>query len=390
MGYATRNSLDFFHSNLIHTQEKPRIIDSKKVALRVATTFLGVRLECAQCHKHPNDRWSQGDFFGFAMTFAHTHIAGVDPKLKAAKVNLSGVHVQPTPVETFVDPETQQPLSARLLGGANIVVKDDVDPRKELWQWMTSKDNPYFARALVNRVWAFYLGRGLIEPADSQAAANPATHPDVLDELARDFIEHKFDLRRLHRRILTTLAYQRDWRTNATNAKDERHYSHRLLRRLNAEQAVDAIAQVTGTPVRFSKRFGTPREGIKAAELALSRMGGDDAYVLQIFGRPLRVQNCDCERSGAASLSQTLYLFNDEKLLGKIHDPKGRLKNLVDAMADDRRLVEEQYLWTLTRYPTPTEIDRSLKHVRLAGSRLEGYQDVMWSLLNRHDFVVNH
>jgi len=102
------------------------------------------------------------------------------------------------------------------------------------------------------------------------------------------------------------------------------------------------------------------------------------------------VQNCDCERSGAASLSQTLYLFNDEKLLGKIHDPKGRLKNLVDAMADDRRLVEELYLWTLTRYPTPTEIDRSLKHVRLAGSRLEGYQDVMWSLLNRHDFVVNH
>jgi hypothetical protein len=310
--------------------------------------------------------------------------------LKASKVNLNGVHVQETPVEMFLDPETQQPLSARILGGATIEVKGGIDPRKELWKWMTSKDNPYFARAIVNRVWAFYLGRGFIEPADSQAAANPPTHPEVLDELARDFIEHKFDLRHLHRRILSTLAYQRDWRTNATNAKDERNFSHRLLRRLNAEQAVDAIAQVTGTPVKFTKRFGTPRENIKAAELALSRMGGDDAYVLQIFGRPLRVQNCDCERSGAASLSQTLYLFNDEKLAGKISDSKGRLKGMVESMTDDRKLLDELYLWTLTRYPTDAEVERSMKHVRQAASRLEAYQDLMWSLLNRHDFVVNH
>ncbi|HZZ77419.1 MAG TPA: DUF1549 and DUF1553 domain-containing protein [Gemmataceae bacterium] len=393
IGYGTRNTLDFFHSNLIHVQEipgKPRIIDSKKVALRVATTFLGVRLECAQCHKHPNDRWSQADFFGFSMNFAHTHIGGVDPALKAAKVNLAGVHVQTTPAETMLDPETQQPLKARILGGADIEVKDGVDPRKELWKWMTSKDNPYFARAIVNRTWAFYLGRGFIEPPDSQAAANPPTHPEVLDELARDFIAHKFDLRHLHRRILNTLAYQRDWRTNASNAKDERNFSHRLLRRLNAEQAVDAIAQATGTEPKFAKRFGTPRTGIKAAELALSRMGGDDAYVLQIFGRPLRVQNCDCERSAAASLSQTLYLFNDEKLLAKIHDPKGRLQGLVAKTSDDRKLLAELYLWTLTRYPTDAEVERSVKHVRQAASRLEGYQDVLWSLLNRHDFVVNH
>lgn len=389
IGYGTRNTLDFFHSNLIHRQEKG-IIDSKKVALRVATTFLGVRLECAQCHKHPNDRWSQSDFYGFSMVFAHTYLNGVDPKLKAAKVNLNGVHVEEKPAETLIDPETQEPLTARILGGANIEVKGDIDPRKELWKWMTSKDNPYFARAIVNRVWAFYLGRGFIEPADSQAAANPPSHPDVLDELTRDFIEHKFDLRRLHRRILNTLAYQRDWRTNATNSKDERNFSHRLLRRLTAEQAVDAIAQATGTPVKFTKRFGTPRDNIKAAELALSRMGGDDAYVLQIFGRPLRVQNCDCERSGAASLSQTLYLFNDEKLLGKIHEPKGRLATLEASIKDDQKLLEEIYLWTLTRFPTAAEVERSQKHLRQAASRLEGYQDLLWSLLNRHDFVVNH
>jgi hypothetical protein len=388
VGYATRNTLDVFHSNLIHRTEKG-MIDSKKVALRVATTFLGVRLECAQCHKHPNDRWSQADFYSFSMNFAHVHYTA-DPKLKAQKVNLAGVHVEEKPVETFHDPETQQPLSARILGGANIEVRGDIDPRKELWKWMSAVDNPYFARAIVNRIWAFYLGRGFIEPADSQAAANPPTHPEVLDELTRDFIAHKFDLRHLHRRILNTLAYQRDWRTNATNAKDERNFSHRLLRRLTAEQALDAISQVTGTPIKFGKRYGTPRDNIKATELALSRIGGDDGYVLQIFGRPLRVQNCDCERSAAASLSQTLYLFNDEKLLAKIHDDKGRLKNLEQKVSDDRKLIEELYLWTLTRYPTDAEIERSMKHVRQAASRLEAYQDVMWSLLNRHDFVVNH
>jgi hypothetical protein len=387
VGYATRNTLDVFHSNLIHRTEKG-IIDSKKVALRVATTFLGVRLECAQCHKHPNDRWSQADFYSFSMNFAHVHYTA-DPRLKAQKVNLAGVHVEEKPVEQLLDPETQAPVTARILGGAPIEVKGDVDPRKELWKWMTAKDNPYFARAIVNRVWAYYLGRGFIEPADSQAAANPPSHPEVLDELTRDFIEHKFDLRHLHRRILNTLAYQRDWRTNATNAKDERNFSHRLLRRLTAEQALDAISQVTGTPIKFGKRYGTPRDNIKAAELALSRIGGDDGYVLQIFGRPLRVQNCDCERSSAASLSQTLYLFNDEKLLAKIHDEKGRLKSMVEKTADDRKLLDELYLLTLTRSPTEAETERSMKHVRQAGSRLEAYQDILWSLMNRHDFVVN-
>jgi hypothetical protein len=391
VGYAERGTLDVFYNNLIHQQtipDKGRIIDSRKVALRVAHGFLGVRLECAQCHKHPNDRWSQADFLRFATIFAHVHY-GADPVMKAQKVNLAGVHAAEKPVETFDDPDTQLPLTAHLLGGAAIDVKPGVDPRKVLWNWLTSPDNPYFARAIVNRVWAHYLGRGFIEPADAQAAANPPSHPEVLDELVREFIATKYDLRQLHRRVLMTLAYQRDWRTNATNARDERNYSHRALRRLTAEQALDAIAQVTGTPLKFPKRFATPRDGVKAAELALSRVGGDDGYVLQIFGRPIRVQNCDCERSGAASLSQTLYLFNDEKLLAKIGDPKGHLKQLVDATADDAKLLEELYLLTLTRRPTVAEAERTYKHLREAASRWEGWQDVMWSLLNRHDFVIN-
>jgi hypothetical protein len=392
-GYAARRTLDVFYNNLIHTQDLPggkgRIVDSRKIALRAAHTFLGVRLECAQCHKHPSDRWSQADFLAFSTIFAHVGL-GADPALKAQKVNLSGVHAEEQPVETFLDPDTQRPLPPRILGQPALEIQSGMDARQELWKWLTARDNPFFARAIVNRVWAHYLGRGFVEPADAQAAANPPSHPEVLDELARDFIAHGYDLRRLHRRILGTLAYQRDWRTNATNARDERNFSHRLLRRLTAEQALDAIAQITGTAIKLPKRYASPRDGQKAVEIALSRVGGDDGYVLQIFGRPIRVQNCDCERSPAGSLSQTLYLFNDEKLLGKIADPKGRLTTLVERTPDDGKLLEELYLSALTRLPTPAEAARSLAHLRQAASRLEGYQDVLWSLLNRHDFIVNH
>jgi hypothetical protein len=393
VGYATRNSLDVFYNNLINRQDtadKKRIIDSKKIALRVAHTFLGVRLECAQCHKHPHDRWSQNDFFSFAAAFSYVDY-GVDPELKAKKVNLQGTHFAQRPAESFTDPDTGEPIVPRVLGNSTkLDVQPGADPRLHVWKWMTAADNPYFATALVNRVWEHYFGRGLIDPADALSAANPPSHPEALDELVKDFIKHNYDLRHLQRRLLNTVAYQRSYKTNESNAKDERNYSHRLLRRLTAEQALDAIAQVTGTPIKLPKRYGSFREGVRAVEIAISRVGGDDGYVLQIFGKPLRTQNCDCERSSAASLSQTLYLYNDEKLIGKINDPKGRLQKLVSEFKDDRKLLDELYLWTLTRLPTPAEVDRSLAHVRDAGNRLEGYQDVLWSLMNRHEFLVNH
>ncbi len=391
VGYGARKTLDTFHNMLLHSKTIPgkqRGPDGSKIALRVAHAFLGMRLECAQCHKHPYDRWSQGDFFSFSAAFSHVGF-GTDPELQKLKVALSGVHATMAPHEEFLDPETRAVLPPRIPGGAVIEIKPGVDARKEVWKWMAQADNPFFASAMVNRVWEHYLGRGFIDPADNQAAANPPSHPEVLDELVKDFIAHKFDLRHLHRRILNTLAYQRDWRTNPSNARDERNFSHRKLRRLNAEQALDAIAQVTGTPVKFGKRFADARDNIKAAEVALSRIGGDDAYVLQIFGRPIRVQNCDCERSGAASLSQTLYLFNDEKLIAKVHDPKGTVKKLVDSKMTDDAVIEELYLLTMTRFPTKEEVMLSKEFVKKTESRLEAYQDLAWSLLNRHDFVIN-
>ena len=399
VGYGTRKTLDVLYSSLkfqqqirdIDGKELKRITDSKLIALQTANALLGVQLACAQCHKHPYDRWTQNDFFSFATVFAHVQISGVDPLLKAQNVNLGGIHVLDKPAETFDDPVTRTEVSARPLGGPVIDVKPGVDPRHEVWKSIVAAQNQYFARSIVNRIWAHYMGRGLFEPVDAQSAANPPSHPEVLDDLARDLIAHKYDLRHLHRRILNTVTYQRSWKANVSNSHDERNFSHRSLRRLTAEQMLDAIVQISGTALKLEKAYGGEiRPGSRVPEITLSRYRGDDAYVLQVFGKPLRVQTCDCERSSAPSLSQALYLYNDALLLGKLTDESGRVKKLVNEQPDDGKLLEELYLATLARLPTGQESERSLAHITTAKSRLEGFQDILWSLFNRQEFIANH
>ncbi len=351
-------------------------LDARKVALQATYAFLGVHLECAQCHKHPHDRWTQNDFFAFAQAFAYTEAKAPPGK----------------PVEVFRDTLTGQPLAPRVLGGPALELKEGVNPRQEVLRWLTAADNPYFARAMVNRVWAHYFGRGLVEPADAQAAANPPAHPEVLDELARDFTANHFDLRRLHRRVLNTVAYQRDWKPNATSALDVRNFSHHALRLLQAEQVVDALNQATGAPLKVNPPYAKlpPKRVItRALELPPGRLSPvDDGYLLQIFGRPLRVQASDYERSNAPSLSQVLYLYNSRELREKIAGG-GRLKKQVESIPDDRRLIEELYLLTLTRPPEPPEVEQALAGLRTAKSRIDGFGELLWALFNRKEFLVN-
>ncbi|MCS6849577.1 MAG: DUF1549 and DUF1553 domain-containing protein [Gemmataceae bacterium] len=394
-GYGTRNTLDtFFLNNKFRVQAGPDKgkFDPKQAALHVATAFLGVRLDCAECHKHPHDRWTQADFFGFAAAFSYLG-RGVDPALRAQNIqHVNGIYPTTVPVITFLDPKTGEPVPPKILGSATIEVKAGVDPRLEVWRWMVSRDNPYFARAIVNRVWAHYFGRGLVDPVDALSFANPPSHPDVLDDLVRDFIEHRYDLRHLHRRILNTRAYQRSWQTNVTNAKDERNLSRRTLRRLSAEQVLDALAQATGTPIDLKPVYsGDPnRKFNRSVEFPLSRPGGADAYVLKIFDKPQRTQSCDCERAVTPNLSQALYFYNDAALIERITHPEGRLAKLLAEISDDDRLLEELYLATLSRLPSEAERKRSIEHLKSAQSRAEGFEDLFWSLLNRREFLVNH
>ncbi|MCE9607309.1 MAG: DUF1549 and DUF1553 domain-containing protein [Planctomycetia bacterium] len=394
---ALRNTLEDFSYNLkFRVQAGPRKgqMDARPLSQHVATAFLGVRLECAECHKHPHDRWSQQDFFSFTAAFSYLK-RGVSPEMTAKKLTfINGVFVTDVPEETFLDPKTGEPLPPRALGGPVIQTKAGVDPRLEIWKWMVAPENPYFARAMVNRVWAHYFGRGLIEPVDALSEANPPSHPEVMDALVADFRNSGYDLRRLHRRILNTRSYQRDWMTNASNADEERNYSHRVLRRMPAEFVLDALADVTGTPIKLDITIyggpGDDRTVERAIDMPLSRPRGDDSYVLKIFDKPLRTQSCDCERSSGPNLSQALFLYNDTALTKKIADPAGRLAKLLKATPDDDRLLDELYLLTLARLPNDAERTRSREHLKSASSRTLGFEDLFWSLLNRREFLIIH
>ncbi len=394
---ANRQTLEDFSYNLkFRVQAGPRKgrMDPRPLAQHVATAFLGVRLECAECHKHPHDRWSQQDFFSFTSCFAYLD-RGLSPEMRDQKLNyINGTYVTAEPQETFPDPKTGETLPPRPLDGPVIEVKPGVDPRLEVWRWMVAPENPYFTRAIVNRVWAHYFGRGLIDPVDALAEANPPSHPKILDELVRDFREHKFDLRYLHRRLLNTRAYQRDWATNASNHADERNYSHRVLRRMSAELMLDAVNDVTGAKLVIDREvYGGPKDNRtieRAIELPLSRPRGDDSYVLKIFDKPQRTQSCDCERSSAPNLSQALFFYNDTALVAKITDPAGRLTRLLNSITDNDRLLDELYLAALSRLPTVAERELSAEHVKISKSRQEAFEDLFWSLMNRHEFLVTH
>ncbi|MCE9533051.1 MAG: DUF1553 domain-containing protein [Planctomycetes bacterium] len=393
-GYALRNSLDvFFDNNKFRVQagaDKGKL-DPLPMAMHAATAFLGVRLECAECHKHPHDRWSQEDFLGFTAAFSFIN-RGVDPALAKKKITIVGIHVTEQSLPHFMAAMEGKSVVPRVLGGDPIDIKPGTDPRAEIFKWMAGPNNPYFARAIVNRVWANYFGRGLIDPVDSLSAAYPPSHPGVLDELVKDFVAHKYDLRHLHRRIMNTAAYQRSWVTNASNAKDERNYSHRVLRRMTAEQVLDAVAQSTGTPVVLAPVYsGDPnRKPERSIEFPLSRPGGADSYLLKIFDKPQRTQSCDCERGEMPNLSQSLYFYNDQALISKVTNKDGKLAKLLAKETDDGKLLDEIYLITLSRMPTQAERDRSASHMKESKSRTEGFEDLFWSLLNRQEFLVTH
>jgi hypothetical protein len=393
-GYALRNTLDvFFDNNKFRVQAGPDKgkIDPIPIAQQAATAFLGVRLECAECHKHPHDRWSQEDFLGFTLSFAYIN-RGQDPSLKKKKVNFNGLHVAEQPLAHFASVTEAKSIKPRVLGGPDIKLEPGDDPRLAVWKWMVGSENPYFARSIVNRVWAYYFGKGLVDPVDALSAANPPSHPEVLDELVRDFVAHKYDLRHLHRRIVNLAAYQRTWETNASNVKDERNYSHRMLRRMSAEQAVDAVAQATGTRVDLKPVYsGDPNRPFeRSIEYPLSRPGGSDAYLLKIFDKPQRTVSCDCERAETPNLTQALYFYNDAALIKKVTDKDGRLAKLLTAEKDDVKLLNELYLATLSREPTDAERSHAMRYLDTAKSRGEGFEDLLWALLNRREFLVLH
>jgi hypothetical protein len=378
---------------------------------KVAAAFLGIRLECAQCHKHPTDRWTQEDYWAFAnifagVTFQNNQYSSPEVRKLVEAVNAErrGKAQQQNQAlllrELFVpsqipnnrlrpNPGTGKVPVPKALGGPVIPLQAGVDPRQRLVEWMTASDNPFFARAFVNRVWAHYFGIGLVHPVDDFSQANPPSNPRLLDALAQEFIRSGYNIRHLERLILTSRTYQLDSTVNETNKFDTNNYSHAYLRPLMAEQVVDILNCALGV----NEPFAGPDavfEGMKMIEVGSSRLNGNVAYVLRIFGRPPRTTACDCERTMEPALPQTLFRMTDPSLQAKFNHPQGRVLRLARSQASDEDVTEELFLATLSRYPTAIEKSTALQHLRTTRNRQQAIADILWALINTREFILNH
>ncbi|GIW80862.1 MAG: hypothetical protein KatS3mg105_2669 [Gemmatales bacterium] len=375
--YAKRKTLDLYWLRIPNRQPE-------RIALQTATSLLGIRLQCAQCHKHPFDRWTKQDFDQFqsffkVVEYVYAPTGGPLPRKGRICYGRDEIRVG-------VQKRYQQDLKRlppKLPGGDVIPYEEGSDPRVALWEWMRSPDNPYFAPCIVNRIWAHYFGIGIVNPIEDLAQGNPPSNPKLLQWLARDFIASGFDLKHLHRQILNSRTYQLSWIPNDSNRLDKRSFSHAQLRRLPAEVLLNIVATTTGIPYEFS--YSPPGTTPLSFNVPLRT-----PYSLQIFGRGPRKQACgNCERSNTPALNQALYLLNDDDINSRVDAKRGRLLELQN-LADDRDVVEELYLAALSRFPTKDEMNESLRYRLECDSRAEWMEDLLWSLLNVREFVFNH
>jgi hypothetical protein len=339
----------------------------------ISQVFLGVRIECAQCHHHPSDRWGQDDYFALAGFFT-----GVgQKKTPGGEAIVAGAGAD------LKHPRTGKPVPTRALGASAAVFPDRTDRRTALASWMTAPENPYFARAMVNRLWAHYFGRGLVEPIDDLRATNPASNEPLLGALAAHLVENKYDLKALTRTVLKSRVYQLGPATQA-NASDEQNSSHVRSRTVPAEVLLDAICQTTGVPEKFN---GMP-EGVRAIQLWDNRVPSE---FLKLFGRPARTSVCECERSGDPSIAQALHLMNAPEIAAKIHARRGTARKLADSEMPPAAIVEELYLGALARFPTRNELAALLELFGEQGSnRRAAVEDALWAILNTKEFLFNH
>ena len=344
--------------------------------------FLGVRLECAKCHHHPNEKWSQEDFYRFAAFFGAVKQKGdgLSPPISAgAEV----FYFAPGGGEVR-HPVTDAVLTPRAPDAPEPGTAAERDPRLDLAEWLTRADNPFFAKAAVNRVWAAFFGRGMVEPVDDFRASNPAVNEPLLDALARDFQAQGYDWKHLMRTILASELYQLSATPNETNLRDTRNFARAYRRRLPAEAALDAVCDVTGVPERFE---GCP-PGTRAVGTWTFKIG---SQFLDAFGRPNASTDAPCERDFKTSVVQALHLMNSGALQAKLADAKGRVHRLVAADRPAAEIATELYLAAFSRPPAAAEL--KLATAGFTGGKAErehAAEDLLWALLNSPEFVFNH
>ncbi|MDA0834840.1 MAG: DUF1549 and DUF1553 domain-containing protein [Planctomycetota bacterium] len=348
--------------------------DAGEMASTVSQVFLGVRIECARCHHHPFDRWAESDYYGMQALFAQVGFKPITGgEMIGALSNPATSH-----------PRTGERVFAHPLDTLMPAESPEGDRRKILVEWMTSNENAWFARNFVNKMWAHFLGQGIVEPVDDFRSTNPPSNPQLLDALADRFIAAGFDISSLIRDITATRTYQLSSHPNETNELDAQNYSRALFKRMDAEVLFDAVCQTTGVPEKFE---GIPT-GYRAIQLWDSQV---PHYFLTLFGRPVRVTACTCERSVEPSVSQVLHVLNSPNLQQKLSHESGTVATLVKSIEDDDQLVQELYLTFYSRFPDADELQAVTEYLsQHAGERRQAVEDIAWSLLNSIEFVFNH
>jgi hypothetical protein len=352
------------------------------LAETTAQLFFGVRMQCAKCHNHPFERWTQDDYYSLAAFFARVK-QREDPIEKGTQKKAEAEFIYLARTGEVIQPRTGKVMPPGFLGTKAPEIASTEDRRKILAEWITSDQNPFFAKSVVNRVWFHLMGKGIVDPVDDFRDSNPSANDELLDALARDFVEHGFDIKHTIRVIMTSRTYQLSAQTNKFNKDDEKYFSHAVTKLYTAEQLFDALCAVTDVPEAFA---GMP-PGTRAMQLP---DGEFNHPFLKTFGQPERELACECERESESNLAQALQLINGPAVNDRLRNPNNLVGKLLAKKLPDSQMLEELYLTTLSRFPVQGEVQVALAHVLRATDQRKAWEDVHWALINSKEFLFRH
>ena len=355
----------------------------------LSQVFLGTRMQCAQCHHHPYEKWTQDDYWGLAAYSSRLGRKNIQvPGLSGQQQQQQQRQVLFTKSNgNVINKRTNRTAVIKPLDGEALELDGDVDPRHKLVDWMVDPKNPFFAKAVVNRYWAHFFSRGIVDPIDDMRVTNPPSNPELLDALAKDLIDHKFSLKHLVRTICKSRTYQLSAEPNEFNKHDKQNYARYYPRRMGAEVMFDAVAQVTQSPSKFN---GLPEDKHAPTRAIMLPDESFQSYFLDVFGRPQRLSPCECERVTEANLAQVLHLLNSEEVQQKLARSGGLADTMTKDARPDAEKVEEMFVWCIGRKPSAANLEKALAVIeRNKANKKLAYEDILWSLINTKAFQFN-
>jgi hypothetical protein len=357
--------------------------DPQNLAETTTQLFFGIRMQCAKCHNHPFEKWTQDDYYSMAAFFARVKQKKDPAEPGAAAPNAGGELIYLDRAGEVVQPRSGKTMPPKFMGGPVAQVLPGQDRRQVLADWLTSTKNPFFTKSVVNRVWFHLTGRGIVDPVDDFRDSNPSANDELLDALAHDFVESQFDLKHLIRVILNSRTYQLSAQANDSNKDDNKYFSHAVTRLMTAEQLLDAICTVTEMP----EKFANVPLGIRAVQLPDGEMNHP---FLKTFGQPGRELACECEREQDSNLAQALQLINGPTVNEKLRNPNNHIGKLLAKKFSEPAILGDLYMAALSRPPNEAEAKLSLAHVAKGADKRKAWEDVQWALINSKEFLFRH